>query len=102
MTMEPGRDAASQCRAAGYRPRTCATSFCRISTPIISPARTAFPNAAIHCARAGLKTAQRGGRFAATRRGMLRALIPADFTKRVRFFEDGRRLRCHGIVSPFE
>jgi len=102
MTMEPGRDAASQCRAAGYPPEDVRHLVLSHFHADHIAGTHAFPNAAIHCARAGLETAQRGGRFAATRRGMLRALIPADFTKRVRFFEDCPAVALPRDCEPFE
>lgn len=61
-----------------------------------------FPNAAIHCARAGLEAACKGGRFAAVRQGVLRALIPADMSTRARFFEDAPRVPLSRDLAPFE
>jgi glyoxylase-like metal-dependent hydrolase (beta-lactamase superfamily II) len=61
-----------------------------------------FPHATIHCARAGHEAACRGGRVAALRRGVLRALIPPDFVKRARYFEDGPRVALPGDLAPFD
>lgn len=61
-----------------------------------------FTNAAIHCARAGLDAACSGGRFAAVRHGVLRALIPADIGTRARFFEDAPRIALSRDLAPFE
>lgn len=62
----------------------------------------AFPNAAIHCSRTGLDAACSSGRFAAVRRGMLRALLPADIAARARFFEDAPRMMLPGALQPFD
>jgi glyoxylase-like metal-dependent hydrolase (beta-lactamase superfamily II) len=61
-----------------------------------------FQNAAIHCARAGLEAACRGGRFASVRQGVLRALIPDAITVRARFFEDAPRAPLPPALRPFE
>ncbi len=61
-----------------------------------------FPNAAIHCAEAGYAAACRGSRVSAVRQGILRALIPADFARRARFFEQGTRVSLPGALKPFE
>ena len=62
----------------------------------------AFPNAAIHCAKAGLDAACSGGRFAAVRRGVLRALLPPDIAVRARFFEDAERVALPDALRPFD
>jgi glyoxylase-like metal-dependent hydrolase (beta-lactamase superfamily II) len=62
----------------------------------------AFPNAAIHCARAGLDAACQGGRIATVRQGILRALIPADIATRARFFEEAQRTALPPALAPFE
>ncbi len=62
----------------------------------------AFPHAAIHCARAGLDAACRGGRFAAVRQGVLRALIPADIGTRAHFFEEAPRVPLSSTLAPFD
>jgi len=61
-----------------------------------------FANAVIHCARAGLDAACRGGRFGAVRHGVLRALIPTDIATRARFFEDGARVPLPPALHPFD
>ncbi len=61
----------------------------------------AFPNAAIHCAKAGFDDACRGARLSSVRRGILRALIPADFANRAKFFEDGARVALPSAMAPF-
>jgi glyoxylase-like metal-dependent hydrolase (beta-lactamase superfamily II) len=62
----------------------------------------AFANAAIHCSKAGLDAACSGGRIAAVRRGVLRALLPPDIAARARFFEDAPRATLPGSLQPFD
>lgn len=61
-----------------------------------------FPNAAIHCAKAGLMAACDGGRLASVRQGVLRALIPPDIDARARFFEDAPRVALPTGFAPFD
>lgn len=60
-----------------------------------------FPKATIHCARAGHRAACDGGRIAALRRGVLRALIPPDFATRARYFEEASRAPLPADLAPF-
>ncbi len=60
-----------------------------------------FPNATIHAARAGWEAMCTGGRFASVRRGMLRALAPVDFLRRVRWFEDAAPAALPPDCTPF-
>jgi glyoxylase-like metal-dependent hydrolase (beta-lactamase superfamily II) len=62
----------------------------------------AFPNAVIHCSKVGLDAACSGGRITTLRRGVLRALLPADFAARARFFEDDPRTELPEALQPFE
>lgn len=62
----------------------------------------AFPNAAIHCSKAGLDAACSGSRFAAVRKGVLRTLLPPDLAERARFFEEAPRARLPAALQPFE
>jgi glyoxylase-like metal-dependent hydrolase (beta-lactamase superfamily II) len=62
----------------------------------------AFPNAAIHCAKAGLEAACRGSRLSTVRQGVLRALIPPDIATRARFFEEAPRRALPSALHPFE
>ena len=59
-----------------------------------------FPNAAIHCARAGWEALCGGSRLATTRRGMLRALAPAGFLARARWFEDAPSAPLPADLAP--
>ena len=72
----PGRDAASQCRAAGVDPD-------EIGHVVLShfhgdhvAGLHRFAKAQLHCARAGLEDLRRGSRLSTTRRGLLAALLP--------------------------
>ncbi len=62
----------------------------------------AFPDAVIHCSKAGLDAACSGGRIASVRRGILKALLPPDIAARARFFEDAARVLLPGDVQPFD
>lgn len=61
-----------------------------------------FPNATIHAAHAGFAAMCRGGRLSSVRRGMLRALVPPDFARRVRWFEDAAARALPGDLAPLE
>jgi glyoxylase-like metal-dependent hydrolase (beta-lactamase superfamily II) len=102
VTIEPGRDAASQCRALGHAPEEVRHLVLSHFHADHIAGTHAFPNAVIHCAREGLFAATRGGRLAATRKGMLRALIPADFASRARFFEVCPAVALPGDCEPFD
>ena len=60
-----------------------------------------FARATIHAARAGFEAMCAGGRLAGVRRGMLRALVPTDFTARVRWFEDASTAALPADLLPF-
>ncbi len=101
-TLAGGEDLASQLRGSGVDPaevRHLVLSHFH-ADHIAGTGR--FPNATIHCARAGHEAACRGGRVSALRRGVLRALIPADFSGRARYFEDAPRLALPPDLAPFE
>lgn len=61
-----------------------------------------FRDAAIHCGKAGLEAACGAGRIAGVRKGILRALFPADIQARARFFEDAPRVALPGDMAPFD
>lgn len=100
--LTPGADAASQCAALGHDP----ASFRHIILSHFHGDHVAglhaFPNARIHCARAGLEDVARGNRLMSTRRGILRALLPADIATRARFFEDAADVALPTDLAPFE
>lgn len=60
-----------------------------------------FPNAAIHCARAGYAALCRNNRLASVRKGMLPALAPPTFVARARWFEDAPRVVLPADLAPF-
>lgn len=95
------QDAASQCRTLGIDPLAVQHLILSHFHGDHIAGTHAFPNAAIHCAKAGLADARRGGRFAATRRGILRALMPADFNARASFFEDQPTVQLPTDLLPF-
>lgn len=99
--MASGQDAASQCRARGVDPADVRHLILSHFHADHIAGTHAFPNAAIYCARAGLDEAGRGGRLAATRRGILRALLPPDFAARARFFEEASRVPLPADLYPF-
>lgn len=98
----PGQDAASQCAALGYEPTAVRHLVLSHFHGDHVAGIHAFPNAQIHCARAGLQDVGRGGRLTSTRRGILRALLPADIAARARFFEDAPSTPLPSWLSPFE
>ncbi len=61
-----------------------------------------FPQAAIHCAQAGLTSARHGSRLSRVRHGVLTALIPTDIEARACFFEEGTRVALPPDLAPFE
>lgn len=100
--LPPGADAASQCRALGHDPaEVCHVVLSHFHGDHVAGLH-AFPNAAVHCARAGLEDLRRRGRFAATRRGLLPALLPADLAARARFFEDAPVRALPSDFAPFD
>lgn len=60
-----------------------------------------FAAATIHAARAGWQAMTSGARFAAVRKGMLRALAPPDFLSRARWFEDAPGVPLSRDLAPF-
>lgn len=102
VTHAPGQDAASQCAALGFAPSDIRHIVLSHFHGDHVAGVHAFPRARIHCARAGLEDCGRGGRLISTRRGILRALLPADIAERARFFEDAPATPLPSWLSPFE
>jgi glyoxylase-like metal-dependent hydrolase (beta-lactamase superfamily II) len=100
--MPEGADAASQCRALGHDPADVRHVVLSHFHGDHVAGLHAFPNAAIHCARAGLHDLRRHNRVGATRRGLLPALLPDDLDQRARFFEDARQVPLPTDFRPFE
>lgn len=98
----PGRDAASQCAALGYNPAEIRHLILSHFHADHIAGTHRFTKSRIHCARAGFADAGRGGRFASTRRGILRGLIPEDFARRADFFEDRPAVALPRDLAPFE
>jgi glyoxylase-like metal-dependent hydrolase (beta-lactamase superfamily II) len=61
-----------------------------------------FPNAVIHCARAGLDHVCSRGRVGALIAGTPKGMLPADLPGRARFFEDAPRKALSADLAPFE
>lgn len=101
VALAPARDAASQCAALGFDPADIRHLILSHFHADHIAGTHRFANARIHCARAGLADAGRGGRFASTRRGILRGLIPPDFADRATFFEDRPPVPLPPELAPF-
>jgi glyoxylase-like metal-dependent hydrolase (beta-lactamase superfamily II) len=61
-----------------------------------------FPTAKIFCAKDGWDAIRTMGRFAGVRRGMIRGLLPNDFSQRVIFFGDLATCSLPRFLAPFE
>jgi glyoxylase-like metal-dependent hydrolase (beta-lactamase superfamily II) len=101
VSLAPGQDAASQCRALGYQPAEVRHVILSHFHGDHVAGLHAFPRATIHCARAGLEDVARRGRLGAVRRGLLPGLLPADLQARARFFEDRPGRALPGDFAPF-
>lgn len=97
-----GADAASQCRALGHDPAAVRHVILSHFHGDHVAGLHAFPNATIHCARAGLDDLARRGRISAMRNGLLPALLPQDLPARVCFFEDAARAALPSDFAPFD
>lgn len=102
LDLPPGGDAATQVRALGHDPAHFRHLVLSHFHGDHVAGLHAFPNAAIHCARAGLDDLRGRGRFAATRAGLLPALLPDDLGARARFFEDAPPLPLPPDFAPFD
>jgi glyoxylase-like metal-dependent hydrolase (beta-lactamase superfamily II) len=101
MQLRPGQDAASQCRALGNEPASVRHVVLSHFHADHVAGLQDFPSARIHCSRAGLAQATRGGRWRSVCGGVLRALLPVDLATRVRFFEDAPRVSLPPDAKPF-
>lgn len=101
VTMPAARDAASQCRARGIDPAEVRHVVCSHFHGDHVAGLHAFPNAAIHCARAGLDDLARRGRFGRVRKGLLASLLPDDLAARAQYFEDRPRTALPADLAPF-
>ena len=79
---------ADRLAAEGSIPPRSATSSCPISTATMPRASRRFPNATVHCSRAGLRRVWGRGRVRALVAGTPRGLLPPDLPERCAFFED--------------
>lgn len=100
-TLKPGADIVTQLARAGVAPDDVRHVILSHFHADHMAGLHHFPRAAIHCARAGHHAACDGGRIAALRRGVLRALIPPDFAARARYFEEAPRVPLPADLAPF-
>lgn len=56
----------------------------------------------MYCARAGLETLRRPGRFRRVRQGLLAELVPPELDGRARFFEEAPLRQLPGAFAPFD
>ncbi|HZY19952.1 MAG TPA: MBL fold metallo-hydrolase [Ramlibacter sp.] len=101
MRLPPGLDAASQCRSLGIEPAEVRHVVLSHFHADHVAGLNDFPAARIHCARAGLADATRGGRWRSVCAGVLRGLLPADIASRARFFEERPRVALPSDARPF-
>lgn len=101
VTLPGGADVASQLQRLGIAPTDVRHLVLSHFHADHIAGTHAFPNAAIHCARAGLDAACSSGRIKALMGGVLPALLPADIAVRARFFEDAPRTTLPGALQPF-
>lgn len=102
VTLGPGEDLASQLGAAGIDPGDVRHLILSHFHADHMAGTRRFPNATIHCARAGYDTACGGSRVGTLARGVLRALIPTDFAGRAQFFEDAPAVALPSDLLPFD
>lgn len=100
-TLPPGADVASQLQRFGFDPLDVRHLVLSHFHADHIAGTHAFPNAAIHCSRAGLDAACSSGRVKALLGGVLPALLPADIAARARFFEDASRIALPSALQPF-
>lgn len=97
-----GEEVSAQCRGFGVRPQEVRHVILSHFHADHIAGTHAFPNARIHCAKAGFDAACKGGRISQVRQGILRALIPNDFSHRASYFEEGSRIALHSDMYPFD
>jgi glyoxylase-like metal-dependent hydrolase (beta-lactamase superfamily II) len=102
VTLKPGEELGAQLGARGIAPADIRHVVLSHFHADHMAGLHLFPKAAIHCARAGLEAACGAGRLAGVRKGILRALFPADIQARARFFEDAPRAALPSAMAPFE
>lgn len=101
MQLGPGQDAASQCRVLGIEPAAVRHVVLSHFHADHVAGLHDFPSARIHCARAGLAQATRGGRWRSVCGGVLRGLLPPDIAARAQFFEDAACVSLPSDAKPF-
>jgi glyoxylase-like metal-dependent hydrolase (beta-lactamase superfamily II) len=101
VVLADGEQVASQIQRFGFEPREVRHVVLSHFHADHIAGTHAFPNAAIHCARAGLDAICGATRWSAVRRGFLTSLVPADVHSRARFFEDAPRFALSSAFAPF-
>lgn len=101
VSMKPGSDAASQCRALGHDPADVRHIVLSHFHGDHVAGLHAFPNARVHCSRAGHDDLRGRSRLGGTRRGLLANLLPGDLAERTAYFEDAGRTSLPGDFLPF-
>jgi glyoxylase-like metal-dependent hydrolase (beta-lactamase superfamily II) len=99
--LEPGESAVEQIARLGHAPADVAAIILSHFHGDHVAGLHHFPNAAIHCAEAGLTAIRRGGRLARMRQGLLPALVPEDVARRARFFEQASPVDLPPAFAPF-
>jgi glyoxylase-like metal-dependent hydrolase (beta-lactamase superfamily II) len=102
VSLAAGEEVATQCSSHGISPQDVRHIVLSHFHADHMAGAHAFPNARIHCAKAGFDAACKGGRISQVRQGILRALIPDDFARRANFFEDCNRIALPSALLPFE
>jgi len=98
----PEQEAATQLRARGIAPEAVRhVVLSHFHADHVAGVHH-FPDAAIHCARAGLEHVCSRGRLRSLIAGTPQGLLPADLAKRARFFEDAPRAPLSTDLAPFE
>jgi glyoxylase-like metal-dependent hydrolase (beta-lactamase superfamily II) len=102
VSLRLGEEVAQQCTHFGIAPKDVRHIVLSHFHADHMAGTHAFPNARIHCSKAGFDAACKGGRVRQLRQGILKALIPKDFAKRANFFEEGRHIALPPTLYPFE
>jgi len=101
-TLAPGEEIAAQLERRGVAPADLRHVVVSHFHADHAAGLRRFPNATVHCARAGLEPLVSAGRLAALLAGLPRGLLPDDIARRARFFEDAPRRALPPDLAPFE
>lgn len=101
VTLDQGRSAVERLAAMGIDPDDVAHIVISHFHGDHVAGLSRFPNARLHCSKAGLKDARSHGRLGRVRRGILSDLIPADIGNAA-FFEGAPMVNLPPAFLPFE